>query len=326
MHLQPQHHLPSRRISYFSFNATLIAALVTLLFGGHIALAQPATTPAAAPSTRPTQWLVTTHSGDDVILFSDTGKLVKELVAAKAGGLNGARGLHVMPGGDLLVACSQNAKSTILRYHPDGTFVGIFAAGGTLVHPYGMDFGPDHNLFVSGQDDDAVSRYDGATGKFMDTFVPPGAGGLKTIREVVFDSSGNLLVASRDTNSILKYDGKTGKSLGEMVHSGDGGLVKPIQMIFGPDHHLYVGSSGNSSVIRYNENTGKLIDVFVKPADHGLDAPSGLAFDPSNGDFLVASRLGSQVLRYGSDGKFKSVFIDKANLDTPEYILPWPTK
>ena len=147
---------------------------------------------------------------------------------------------------------------------------------------------------------------------------------MKTIRDIIFDGDGNLLVASRDTNSILKYDGKTGQSLGEMVHSGAGGLVKPIQLLFGPDHRLYVGSSGNSSVIRYDGKTGKLIDIFIKPADHALDAPSGMAFDPATGDFLVASRLGSQVLRYSGAGTFKSVFIDKANLDTPEYILPWP--
>jgi WD40 repeat protein len=277
-----------------------------------------------AATTQPGNWLVTTHSGDDVILFSSTGKLLGTLVSAKAAGLAGSRGLLFMPGGDLLVACSQNAKSCILRFHRDGTPVGVFAAGGTLVHPYAMAFGPDHNLYVSGQDDDAVSRYNGTTGAFINTFVPAGTGGMKTVRDIIFDPDGELLVASRDTNSILKYDGKTGKSLGEMVHAGDGGLTKPIQLLFGPDHDLYVGSSGNSSVIRYNGKTGKLISVFVKPKDHGLDAPSGMAFDPANGDLLVESRLGNQVLRFSATGVFKSVFIDTANLDTPEYLLPLP--
>jgi DNA-binding beta-propeller fold protein YncE len=279
----------------------------------------------SSAATQPGQWLVTTHSGDDVILFSDTGKLLRELVLAKAGGLAGSRGLLFMPGGDLLVACSQKAKSAILRFHPDGTLVGLFASGGTLSHPYAMAFGPDHNLYVSGQDDDAVSRFNGVTGAFINTFVPAGAGGMKTIRDIIFDPDGELLVASRDTNSILKYDGASGKPLGEMVHAGDGGLSKPIQLLFGPDHDLYVGSSGNSSVIRFNGKTGTLIDVFVKPKDHGLDAPSGMAFDPATGDLLVESRLGSQILRYSASGVFKDVFVDKANLDTPEYILPLPT-
>ena len=76
-------------------------------------------------------------------------------------------------------------------------------------------------------------------------------------------------------------------------------------------------------MLRYNGKTGKFIGVFVPTGDHGLASPSGLAFDPTNGDLLVASRLSNQVLRYDREGKFIGVFIDRKDLDTPEFIVPW---
>jgi DNA-binding beta-propeller fold protein YncE len=267
-------------------------------------------------------WLVTTHSGNDVQWFSAAGEFKKELVTPGSGGLDEARGVTIGPDGDLYVASAQKKLSQILRYRPTGVFVGIFARGGTMNHPYAVVFGPDGNLYASGQNDDAVSRFNGKTGAFMDTFVPPGSGGLKTIRDLVFAPNGDLLVASRDTNSILRYS-STGQPLGAFVAEKSGGLKKPIQLAFGPDGDLYVGSSGNSAVLRYNGKTGKFIGVFVPTGDHGLASPSGLAFDPTNGDLLVASRLSNQVLRYDREGKFIGVFIDRKDLDTPEFIVPW---
>jgi hypothetical protein len=41
-----------------------------------------------------------------------------------------------------------------------------------------MAFGPDGNLYIAGYLNDAVLRYDGLTGAFMNVFVSHGSGGL----------------------------------------------------------------------------------------------------------------------------------------------------
>ena len=286
-------------------------------------------TTAAAPTTAPSAptapaWLLTTHSGNDVLTMSADGR-VGVLVRPGAGGLDGARAVVAGPGGDLFVASSRNDRSQVLRFGRDGTFKGVFASGGGLVHPYGLAFSPaDGDLFVSGQDDDAVSRYDGKTGAFKATFVPHGAGGLKTVRGITFGPDGNLYVASRDTHEVLRYDGRTGKSMGAFVTRKAGGLAKPIQVHFGPDGALYVGSSGTSAVLRYDGRTGQFRDAFVHDKAGGLDAPSGFAFSPVDGDLYVESRLGNQVLRYdGHTGAFKAAVATGGVVDQPEYLLPW---
>ena len=307
---------------------TLSAVLSTLA-----ATTQPVMPPAGG-------WLLTTHSGNDVLTLSADGR-VGTLVAAGTGGLDGARGVVVGPGGDLFVASSRKDDSQVLRFGRDGTFKGVFATGGGLVHPYGLAFGPaDGNgdaggdgrggdLFVSGQDDDAVSRYDGRTGAFKATFVPAGTGGLRAVRGITFGpagtTGGDLFVASRDTHEVLRYDGRTGRPKGAFVTRKSGGLSKPIQVHFGPDGALYVGSSGTNAVLRYDGRTGAFRGTFVHAGDGGLAAPSGFAFSPTDGDLYVESRLSDKVLRYdGHTGAFKGQLAGGGAVAQPECLLPWP--
>ena len=277
------------------------------------------------PTTAPAPaWLMTTHSGNDVLTVSADGR-VSVLVPPEAGGLDGARGLAVGPGGDLFVASSKKGRSRVLRFARDGSFKGEFTAGTAdrMVHPYGLAFDAAGDLYVSGQDDDAVSRFDGKTGAFRDTFVPAGTGGLKTIRGIVFMPGGDLLVASRDTHEVLRYDGRTGVARGAFVTRKSGGLSKPIQVHYGPDGQLYVGSSGTSAVLRYDGRTGAFVDRFASGG--GLDAPSGFAFSPADGDLYVEGRLSNQLLRFdGRTGAFKAVVAHGGDVDQPEYLLPWP--
>ena len=278
----------------------------------------------AAEESANFEWLVTTHSGNDVLAFDDHGH-EHTLVPAGAGGLKGSRGVTVGPGGDLFVACSADDKSEILRYTRTGKPLGVFALGGGLVHPYEAEFGPDGNLYVSGQDNDAVTRYDGRTGRFIDVVVKPGLGGLQTVRGITFAPDGTLLVASRDTHNVLRFDPKDDRFLGEFVTHKSGGLNKPIQLHFGHDGDLYVGSSGNNAILRYDGKTGKPLGAFVESGSGGLRAPSGFAFSPVDGDLYVASRLSNQVLRYsGKTGKFKGEFLPAttAGLVNPEFLFP----
>ena len=51
-----------------------------------------------------------------------------------------------------------------------------FTSGGPLFGPGGVRFGSDGNLYVAGETNNTVQRYDGATGVFLGDFFSPTTG------------------------------------------------------------------------------------------------------------------------------------------------------
>jgi DNA-binding beta-propeller fold protein YncE len=146
-------------------------------------------------------------------------------------------------------------------------------------------FGPDSNLYVNSTVTDAILRYDGRTGTFLDVFVPSGSGGLEAPSGLVFGPDGHLYVTGFNFSEILRYDGRTGAFLDAFVPSGSGGLSFPAGLVFGPDGHLYVSSHNNalvqrssvSEILRYDGQTGAFLGAFVPRGSGGLgeDEPTG---------------------------------------------------
>ena len=57
-------------------------------------------------------------------------------------------------------------------------------------NPTSVRFGPDGNLYVDSRRNSRVLRFDGATGEFIDTFVPQGTGGLNAPNSMLFFTPG----------------------------------------------------------------------------------------------------------------------------------------
>ena len=86
-----------------------------------------------------------------------------------------------------------------------------------------MTFGPDGNLYVANFNNN-ISRFNGKTGAFIDTFVPVGSGGLNDPVKPIFGPDGNLYVSGLKSNNVLRYNGKTGAFIDTFVPAGKGGL------------------------------------------------------------------------------------------------------
>ena len=88
------------------------------------------------------------------------------------------------------------------------------------------------DLLVSSLNSDEVLRYDGATGAFIDAFVPTGSGGLSFPDGLVFGPDANLYVSSFNTHRVLRYNGTTGAFIDAFFTSQSGGLRGPRGLVF----------------------------------------------------------------------------------------------
>jgi DNA-binding beta-propeller fold protein YncE len=188
--------------------------------------------------------------------------------------------------------------------------------------------GTDSHLLVADFNRDAVRRYDGVTGAFVDTFVPKHSGGMNQPWAVLFGPNDhNLYVSTGEfggpgqLKGILRYDGNTGAFIDEFAVGGD--LASPRGIIFGPDGDLYVSDRKyigqdwqlEGRVARYDGTTGAYLDDFVPLGSGGLSIPTQLVFGPSvedagRLDLYVVSTGTDSVLRYdGTTGNFLGEFV-----------------
>jgi hypothetical protein len=75
-------------------------------------------------------------------------------------------------------------------------------------------------------------RFNGATGAFIDTFVPALSGGLMLPIGLAFGPDDNLYVSS--FNDVLRYNGTTGAFMDAFIPGGTGGLDRPVYLAFTP--------------------------------------------------------------------------------------------
>jgi DNA-binding beta-propeller fold protein YncE len=182
--------------------------------------------------------------------------------------------------------------------------------------------GTDDYLLIADWGRDTVRRYNGATGDFVDVFVPKHSGGLNQPWGTLFGPhDGNLYVSSGEfagpghIKAVLRYDGTTGAFIDEFAESGR--LSSPRGIIFGQDGNLYVAdhTSAGGRVVRFDGTTGAYIDDFVSVGSGGLHIPTGIVFgpngsDPNMLDLYVVSFGTQSVLRYdGTTGAFLGEFV-----------------
>jgi sugar lactone lactonase YvrE len=177
------------------------------------------------------------------------------------------------------------------------------------------------DLLVISYYDQAVMRYDGTTGAFLDAFVPPGYGGLYGPNGLLIGADGNLLVSEATLQQVLRYNSTTGEFMDAFVPPGSGGLNGPVNLVLGLDGNILVSSAYTHSIKRYDSTTGAYLRDFVPPDSGGLHRPHGLTFGPDS-NLYVMSADDDSVMRYDgttgaplpAPGKSGAIFVDPGTL------------
>ena len=296
--------------------------------------------------------LVGNSRGDNVVAYnSKTGEFLGTLIPKNNGGLvapdtllygpdgngDGVSDLYISSG-DKPANSNQLGASAILRYDGvTGQFIDVFVGDnpntavdetGGLYRPYGADFGPDGNLYVSSFLSDQILRYNGKTGQFIDVFASGNqqAGGLNGPNGLLFAPDGNLYVTTQGSvakngeadfsaglpSQVLRYNLQTRQSsvfASPEVSPNGAGFISLLGMQIGPkDGDLYVSDFAND-IRRYNLKTGALVNTFS--TNYTGTSPSNnftgnLAFSPNGKlytvgfDYTEAGNNSGAILRFDS--------------------------
>ncbi len=170
-------------------------------------------------------------------------------------------------------------------------------------------------LLVGSFSGNDVFRYDENSGAFVDIFVPPKSGQLRSPLGLVFGPDGNLFAASGfNVNGsgfakVLRYSGSTGSFLDDFADQNV--CSSPRAILFGADGNLYVAdeSATGAVVWRFDGQSGNFLGYFVAPSSGGLVHPLYMVFGP-DGDLYVGEVHDSSVKRYdGTTGAYKRDFV-----------------
>lgn len=266
-----------------------------------------------------TDLLVSARFGNNILRY-DAGTGASHGQFNVGGGLSNPAGLTV--GADGNIYASNFNGNQVLRYAPDGTFLGVFASnegGNGFGFPLALCFGRDHDLYVTSNTNSKIYKFSGANGSFISAFAS--SAGLNGATGLVFLPGGDLLVSSALTNRILRFDGTTGAFIGQF---GSGvTLNNPTYLQLGPDGALYVSNTLSNQILRY-DITSEVGSIF---ATAGLSRPIGLTFNPA-GNLLVANQQANNILSFALDGTPLGVLVPagSAGLNGPNYltIIPEP--
>lgn len=188
---------------------------------------------------------------------------------------------------------SDQVRSVVTEHNLDGTFRRVFApAGGTsdpaiMTNTRGMALSPRGTVLVtvaSQGNANSVVEFD-ASGKYLGTFIAPGADGLRGPWGITF-RDGDVLVSGSDSDAIHSFSRDGSKANARFFE----GLSWPGQMVEQANGNVLVASWGSGSTpgVWEIDRDGKLLGVYTPPGGTGYQG----VYPLGNGNILVTSSRG----------------------------------
>jgi len=228
-----------------------------------------------------------TPSGAQLLRFDSAGNPLASAILAPE---NVTHGIAIAPSGDLVVGTYTNSTTYRIRRFDSTTLADlgdfVSSGGGLPGIPSDFVFRPDGYLYVAHLGPQrGVSRFDAATGAFVDIFVSPAPGPSNTT--LAFDGNGDLYIATFLENAVHKYSGINGSPLGVFIPAGTGGIVDLWRALFLDDDSLLV-LRGTNGAIRFDGVTGSPLGTFIADGFEGnLVGPRDCALSTDGGSLFV---------------------------------------
>ncbi len=275
-------------------------------------------------------------------------------------------------GSDFYVAQAYKGNSAILQFSGVGStpliYVGQFATPANLsglLHPYGLAFDSNGNLFVSSQDTNVVSAFYGpasatpgaamplsnyltqnyASGGFYGgTFVPayqtapdiPPSTSVSAPLGLSFSTDGKTTHSVRgiafDANGYLYVADEPANQV--TVVAADGSYLGAITGVSGPvglffdaaSQLLYIGSPGNQSVYSYDTSNAPGGSFTATQVLNDSDLDKVSGIAlDSSGNIYTGDRKSNKIHMWSGKGYTTKTTFAGAFTDSPEQLIPLPS-
>jgi hypothetical protein len=247
--------------------------------------------------------------------------------------LNELRGMTTDARKNLYVVNAYKEFNQILVFSPPTasgapwTFANVFIGGkdSQLSHPFYGAFGGDGHLYVSNQDNNEITYYEGPTMKHPGKLKGVFARGFTTLRGIATDGTYWYIADEGNSQSpaaVWIYDLKGNKQKASLA------VNQPVHLLYDGSQYLYIGSEKDNAVYSYDTHTAPdgttLVPYIVSGgAFPAVNHTSGLAISGST--FYVGSREGMAINQYPMPAPpaaptTGSVYVSGL-ADSPEFIF-----
>ena len=263
---------------------------------------------------------------------------------------------HLFAQYEVYVTSGNGATSSVKKFDATGNYLGDFIAPGASPLDWPQDIlfiNSDTEAIVSSLNNNAIFRYDGSTGAYIDTFASTisgptrmkiGQDGLLYVLEwggpdsrvLRFDLSGNFIDTFTNI-TVAQSIGIAWDAAGSVFITSFGGadvfrfdatgiytgipIIGPLN-VFGPTN-IWFDAAGDIIILDWTGNkVRKYNAAFVQQPNfiNSIPRPEGYVYLP-NGELLIGSGGGApSVRRYDSNGNFIDFFATGSGLENPNAI------
>lgn len=156
------------------------------------------------------------------------------------------------------------------------------------------------DLYVACHDSRNIVRFDGITGAYKETLVPPSQGNLQRAHDMIFGGPNrNFYVADGGRSAVLEFNARTGA----LVRSfSNGNLGDCWGVDFAPNGNILTFGASSNAVYEFDVSTGAYLGTFISPGAGGLNSTRGLVFGTAN-DCYVSGGSPARIRKYNATTK-----------------------
>jgi NHL repeat len=265
----------------------------------------------------------------NVYALSADGKTLSTAVLDPGQSYLELRGMAFGPDGKLYVCQAQKSHSAILQFSATTSsggythsYLGQYAtpqSSSGLVHPYQPAFDSIGNLYVTSQDTNVVTAFQGPTGSQPGSAMPNSPFLQQSYSSGTFNP-GTFVAAQSAAKGVPKFT-PVPTSQGGLTFALSGSSTHSVRgLAFDDKGHLFVADEGSNRIGVYDATSGAFLGAITQSGNEAINDPVALFFNAANHTLYIGSPGNKRLFTYDvknvAKGDFKAnVLIKDSKLD-----------